>query len=436
MKDRSTKIRGTLFIIVLILLILPFIQNKSGIIKLELLKGSVAQPEKKYFSIKDWFSGDYQLAEEKYLNETFGFRSSFIRVNNQIAFSLFDKAKANGVIIGKNNYLYEENYIKAYYGTDFIGIDSIKHRIERLKFLQDTLKKLNKTLIVVFAAGKGSFYPEYFPKEFIKEKGKTNVEYHVKLAKEVGLNYIDFNQYFIENKSTSKYPLYPKYGIHWSNYGTCLAADSMIKYIEKIRNIDMPNLYWKDVKLENAKETDYDIGDGMNLLFYLRSNKMAYPDIQIESDSGKIKPSALVVADSYYWPMFGTSFTKALSNDHFWFYNQQVYPDFYQNGLMTSQVNLKEEIEKHDIIFIMATEATLPDLGWGFIENAYDLFKGVKKKLVFDAEFLRKMEIKRKYILTDEKWMEDIKRKAILNKISVDSMLTLDIIWIIQNESK
>lgn len=436
MKNSTPKIQGALFLIVLILLILPLIQNKFGFVKEELLKGSVVQPEKKYFSIKEWMSGDYQLAEEKYLNETFGFRNLFIRINNQIAFSLFNQAKANGVLVGKNNYLYEEGYINAYYGTDFIGIDSITHRIERLTFIQDTLKKLNKTIIVVFAAGKGSFYPEYFPDKFIKEKGKTNYEYHVKLAKEFGLNYIDFNKYFIDNKSTSKYPLYPQYGIHWSTYGSCLVADSMIRYIEKIRNIDMPNLYWKDVEWADAKETDYDIGDGMNLLFYLKSNKMAYPNIQVQSDSDKIKPSALVIADSFYWGMYGTTFTRALSNNHFWFYNKQVYPDFYQNGLETSKVNLKDEIANHDIIIIMATDASLPRLGWGFIENAYDLFKGIKKKPVYDAEMLQKIETKRNYIKSDKKWMEQIEKKAILNKISVDSMITNDVLWIIQNESK
>jgi hypothetical protein len=35
-------------------------------------------------------------------------------MNNQLAFSLFNKAKANGAVVGKENYLYEENYIKAY----------------------------------------------------------------------------------------------------------------------------------------------------------------------------------------------------------------------------------------------------------------------------------------------------------------------------------
>lgn len=409
------------------------IQSKFKFAKLAPLKGAITEPVKKYINAKDWFSGEYQLQEENYLNETFGFRNLFIRINNQIAFSFFNKAKANGVIIGKNNYLFEENYINAYNGTDFIGIDSISHRMDRLKFIQDTLNRLNKTLIVVFAAGKGSYYPEYFPENYVKANKPTNYEYHIKFAKEVGLNFIDFNKYFIENKNKSKYPLYPQFGIHWSNYGACIAADSMIKYVEKMRSIDMPNLYWDEVELSNAKESDYDIGDGMNLLFYLNSNKMAYPLIQIQSEVGKTRPSAIVIADSYYWLMFGNTFSRALSNNQFWFYNKQVYPEWYQNGLETSQVNLAEEIKNHDVIIIMATEATLPELGWGFIENAYNLFKGIKTKPKYDAEFQRKVNDLRNYIKTDKNWMEQIEKKAVLNKISVDSMLTLDAIYQIEH---
>ena len=37
---------------------------------------------------------------------------------------------------------------------------------------------------------------------------------------------------------------------------------------------------------------------------------------------------------------------------------------------------------------------------------------------------------------TDKKWMEQIEKKAVLNKISVDSMIVLDAIWLIQNENK
>lgn len=375
MKDKSIKIKRVLLFIILVLLIAPFLQGEFNIIKLDPLKGAITEPEKKHFNFKEWFSGIYQEHKEKYLNETFGFRSLLIRVNNQIAFALFNKAKANGVIIGKNNYLFEENYIKAYYGTDYIGYDSIKQRMQRLKYIQDTLTKLNKNIILIFAAGKGSFYPEYFPEKYKTEKKKTNYETHVEQAQQQGISYIDFNKYFLENKSKSPYPLYPQYGIHWSYYGMGLAADSIIRFIENTRNIDMPNLYWDQIEIAQPKESDYDIADGMNILCKLKSFNMAYPRFQIQSDSGKTKPSVLVVSDSYYWGMFNFGISNAFTNSHFWFYNKQIYPDSYQSPIETSQINLKDEIAKHDVIIIMATEATLPAFGWGFIEDTYTFFK-------------------------------------------------------------
>ena len=433
MKDISSKIKRFLFCIMLGLLLIPLIQSKFGFVKLASLQGAISKPNKTYINIKDWFSGDYQLQEEKYLNATFGFRNLFIRLHNQLAFSLFNVAKANGVIIGKNNYLFEENYIKAYYGSDFIGIDSITNRMQKLKYVSDTLSKLNKTVIVVFAAGKGSFYPEFFPKKFISVKSQTNYGLYLKLANEYRLNYIDFHKYFIEHKTTSKYPLYPQYGIHWSHYGMCIAADSIIKYIEKKRNIDMPNLFWNKIEMADAKESDYDIANGMNLCFKLKTFKMAYPVLQFQNDSGKIKPNVLVVSDSYYWGMYNFGIARTFSNNHFWFYNKQVYPEYFQNGLETSQINLKDEIEKHDVFIIMATEATLPGFGWGFIENTYDLFKGIKKQPAFDSIFNKKLINLRNYIKTDRNWLSHIEKKAIINKISVDSMITLDAIWQLQH---
>ena len=381
MRDISNKIKGLLFCLIIALLFLPIIQKRFELFQLEPLKGAITIPEKNYINIKEWFSGDYQLKKEKYLNESFGFRNLFIRINNQIAFSLFNVAKANGVIIGKKNYLYEESYIKAYNGTDFVGVDSITNRMMKLKIIQDSLSKLNKTIIVVFAAGKGSYYPEYFPDKYVLPKKQTNYELYVKLAKEYHINYIDFNKYFVDCKTFSKYPLYPQYGIHWSQYGMCLVADSIIKYIEKARNIDMPNLFWNKVEMSTPRETDYDIADGMNLMFKLKSFKMAYPLVQFQSDSNFTKPSVLVVSDSFYWGMFNFGITKAFSNNHFWYYNKQVYPDSFKKGIETSQLNLNDEIDNHDVIILMYTEATIGALGSGFIENVFTVLQEKNKQL-------------------------------------------------------
>lgn len=421
---------------IMLVLIIPFIQGKLHFMELAPLKGSVILPGETPFTFKSWFSGEYQEQQEAYLNETFGFRNLFVRINNQLAFSVFNKAKANGVIVGKKNYLYEENYIKAYFGTDFIGNDSINNRMQRLKFIQDTLAKLNKTMMLVFAAGKGSFYPEYFPDKVKREKGVTNYEKHVELAQNLGLKFIDFNKYFVEQKGKSKYPLYPQYGIHWSYYGMSLAADSMIRFIEKTRNIDMPDLYWDAIELAPPKISDYDIADGMNIKFRLKTFDMAYPNLQIQASEGKTRPSVLMIADSYYWDMFNFGISKAFSNDHFWYYNKQVYPDSFKSPLETSQLDLRAQIAQHDVIIIMATEANLPGFGWGFIENVYNSFHKNNAISGFDADFQEKLAAARLYIKSDKKWMEEIMKKAAKRKISVDSMITLDATWQLEQNNK
>ena len=369
------KIKEILLIFILLVLVFPAIQKMFNIIKVEWLKGAIIKIDKKELTTYNWFSGEYQEQSEKYFNENFGFRNAFIRLNNEIGFDFFRKAKANGVIIGKNDYLFEENYIKAYYGTDFIGKDSIDQRMDRLKYVQDTLKKLNKNIILIFAAGKGSYYPEYIPDKFRVKKRMTNYDYHLKLAKDFKINYIDFNDYFLKNKHKCKHPLYPQYGIHWSKYGMCLAADSIIRYIEKMRKIDMNNLYWKKVDIENPKDEDYDIANGMNLIFKLKSFKMGYPQIKFENVKSKVKPNLLVVSDSYYWGMFNFGISNVFNKSHFWYYNKEVYPETFSKPLFTRDIDLKKEINDHDVIIIMSTQATMTDLGWGFIEKLYQTLK-------------------------------------------------------------
>ena len=375
MKELKTNIKkNILFGVIIGILVFPGIQKHTGIVHEIGLKGAIVPVAKPDFTMRGWFDASCQEKMETYLNESFGLRNYFVRINNQIAFTFFRKAKASGVIIGKEKYLYEENYIRAYYGLDFIGEDSILHRMQKLKYVQDTLEKINKQIFIVFAAGKGSFYPEYFPDNYKTKKGKTNYVCHVQCARKLGVKYIDFNNYFLEKKNSSPYPLYPKHGIHWSYYGSCLVADSIIRYIEKGMDYHFADVEWNKITVRKEKDVDYDIGRGMNLIFKLKREKMAYPQISFISDSTKTKPSIIVIADSFYWILYNMGISNAFAQNHFWYYNKEIYPESFSSPTETSQINLKEELDKHDVIVLLATEATLSGLGWGFIENTYNLF--------------------------------------------------------------
>ena len=110
MKKPSTLIlKKTLFVSIICLLFLPIIQQQVKLIKLVPLSGYFTPIEQSSFSLETWFEGEYQTNKQDYLNDKIGFRPLFIRLYNQVYYTFFNLARANGVIIGKENYLYEAN---------------------------------------------------------------------------------------------------------------------------------------------------------------------------------------------------------------------------------------------------------------------------------------------------------------------------------------
>ena len=190
------------------------------------------------------------------------------------------------------------------------------------------------------------------------------------------INLLDFYSWFMNMKSSSDYPLFPKTGIHWSKYGEFLVADSIIKYINSKNN----QLLKSEIIINNIDystrilDTDDDIEKGMNLLFNIKDLKMGYPNFQFKkSDSLELK--ILTVADSYYWGLFNAGLSKdVFNNGQFWFYNQEIYPDSYQEILRVSDINLQSALESNDVIILLSTDANLNKFAFGFIEQVYEIY--------------------------------------------------------------
>ena len=125
------------------------IQHLTGFANVRALKGAVVLAEAPTFSDSTWLNGNYQDQTDKFLNDQFGFRPSYVRLHNQIKYSLYNDVNANGVIIGKDWYMYEWNYIRAYYGLDFIGDSLIMDKVHKIRTIQDTLASKDKTLLIV-----------------------------------------------------------------------------------------------------------------------------------------------------------------------------------------------------------------------------------------------------------------------------------------------
>ncbi len=435
--DKTNKISLILFLLLMAGLILPSVQQFTKIIDVGPLYGAIEKADKPSLSLKSWADEGFQSSTEKYLNQAFGFRNWFVRLHNQIAYSLFRETNAHSVVIGKASYLYEENYIKTYYGRDFIGDSLMAARIARLKYLHDTLASLGKELIVVMAPGKADFYPGFIPDYLRGERYKTNYEAFIEDAADAHLDIIDFNRWFIERKNSSPYPLYPKTGIHWSRYAMNLVIDSLIRYIGEKRNLDMPDAVIGPVHLSRRLlSPDRDIEDGMNLIFDIPNFPMAYADITF-NDTGKEKPSIMVISDSFFWGLYNKGFIDhAFDEGEFWFYNREIFSPMITGSQMVSQVDLFKKLMQKDIVMLMTTDANLVKFPWGFDESAVFALKNLKDYNIMQLLRKEKIEGYIRAIKASPEWFEKVKAKAAKRNIPVDSMLRLDAAYMVDNEGK
>jgi len=418
--------------IIMVTLFLPLIQSTFHYSKIEKLSGDFIPAPNTPITKDLWLSKEFQEKKEKYINDHFGYRETCIRIYNQFAFYLFKKAKANGVTIGKENYLFEQGYIDAYYGQDYIGADSIRNKCIMLSMLNDTLKKLNKTLLLVFAPGKAAFYPEYIPPQPYSAKGITNIEVYLRFVKELNIAHIDFHTWFNHNKKKSPYPLVPKYGTHWSQFGAYIAMDSILKRIEHIRNIDIPGPTLKKMNVGKFDGSDYDIEKGMNLFFRFKKQDLANPEISYpENPDQTKKPATIVIADSYYWQMLYMGIANCFSSSNYWYYFKQAHNPKFEHSKKIEEINVSEDINNHDVMIIMASDINLPKFGWGFIDSAY--YKYYKTapnySLYYNKNNLHQVM---NDIASDPNWMQIIQQKAEYKNISVDSMLYLDALYVIE----
>jgi hypothetical protein len=434
MEQLSHKAKKYLLAGILLFLLLPFAQQVLKFHNEKPLRGYINPIEKPFFNMHDWWSGDYQLKYEEWHNANFGLRSDLVRVHNQIAFMLYNKAKANGVIIGKENYLYELFYIRAYTGKDYVGKSSVMQTAQQLKQLQDSLEAKGTTLIVCLAPGKASYYPEYIPDEYGPASDSTNYKVMSAEFNRLGVNLIDYNKWFLELKKTSEHPLFPKTGIHWSRNSSLLAFDSLVHYVERKRGVDMPEIVIERTEVRDSMESpDDDIGEAMNLLWPIKTQPLPYPVYHFGDTTGKAHVSMMTISDSYFWNMFDRGITPSPFErvDFYYYFKEHHFSPVQTMEAVSEQAGVLDA-EKHDVVVIMSTEANLFGIGWGFIGSAFNHYVLHKLSQPLD----QRVKDFENAIRMDEKWLNAVKEKAVEEGVPLDTMIRRDAIYMAEEERK
>ena len=432
--DKAKNIKRLMFGGILFAISIPMLLTFYPIMDFEPLNGSFEEKVKPELNFDDLYSGKYQKLMEEYLNDNTGGRPYLVRINNQMEWWLFKATNVESVVIGKENYLYEQSYIDAYYGTDFIGDDVVKEKMRKLARVRDTLESRGVKLVVAIAPGKGSFYPEYFPAEVKTKMQRTNYQAYKEAFEKTNIPFVDFRSWFESIKSTSKYPLFPKGGIHWSSYGEILAADSLIKRINGLTTDSQMNSIHIDFfkSAQSAYYRDEDIEESMNLLFNLDDGTLGYPVHNVIKHKASRTTQLLTIADSYFWDMHHWRSNGYFTNGQFWYYNREVYPDFYAKETFVQDfVDLGYEVEKNDVVLIMFTDANLKDFAYDFIDRLYDEYcsHGREKREKRIAKIIED-------IRNTPDWINYVKKQAQNEGISLEEALRKNAVYMMIQEEK
>ncbi len=380
MLKKENKIKKGLFIFLFAIMLLPGLQQNFPFITSGKLYGYFAEAPYAEFSWPKWWDGSYRDETNKYLNDNVGFRPDLLRANNQLEYSLFQKLHATWLAPGKDHYLFQTHHINAYYGRDFIGYAAIVDKMVKYKAINDTLARSGKLMVLIHSPCKAFFYPEYLPENLKSPQRKpTNFETYVHVADSLGISQVNFNSWFVSLKQTTKELLFTKQGIHWSVYGSLLAADSLVKYIEKHRNIHVPHLVWtKIVHTTTARGPDDDLAKTLNLIYPTVTETFSYPEVTYPEDASKVKPKAIYIGDSFLETWINDGLMEHTNAEwQVWNHFSTIRDRNYAEGQPQRDIagyDWINAIKNTDCIVIMYTSFNMNEFGDGFIEKAYEYF--------------------------------------------------------------
>lgn len=346
------------------------------------LTGLVISDEKPELSRSSWFSGAYQRECDDYDNDHWALKTWMVRANNQLYYDWFRQIRVNGFVIGKEDYIFSESYIFSAFGDDLLKEEKVRTLLEKAKVIQDTLDRKGIKLLLVYAPGKGEYCKEFVQDKYVHPVSQTNHDLYVKYSKQLGLNYLDIYDWFNKLKPTTQYPLFPKFGHHWSYYGACLASDTIIKHIEKLTGRDLPAIGWNNVEVvDSSRSRDADVLKSMNLLTVPSQNmKLAYPELLFETDTTKNTTRVLTVSDSYWYDQVYMGVpANCFAGGQFWYYYNKVIPSPRPGEKVEVwQLDLKKEIESNKVVMLLYSDGNLPTFGNAFIPDVYELYTSPK----------------------------------------------------------
>ena len=236
-------------------------------------------------------------------------------------------------------------------------------------------------------------------------------------------------QWFLQLKDTADFALFPKTGMHWSNYASLLAADTLIRYMEHLGDVNIRNLVLGPRELDRARDPDDDLERLLNLLRPIPKPKYDYADCGTDGDTTAFKPKMIVIGDSFWWTIaVQLPLREIFSIAPYWYYNSTIHFDSLHHAV--NEVNLAEELRSADFVVLSYSATQQYRMNDGFTHNALEALGVTDPFAGPDYAFEREVQRSVGEIIADPNSMKMIRKKAILNHKPLEKAVRDDATWI------
>ena len=165
-----------------------------------------------------------------YFQEHFAFRNELVTGNALLHGRLLETSTADGVIQGKNGWLYYKDSLDDYLGQELLSDRSLFNIAHMLSMTQQALEEKGVNFLFTIAPNKNSLYGDNMPYyDKLKVSDQTNRENLESWLKTEKVAYADLYQALMDEDEV----LYHARDSHWNNKGAALAADVLMDALGK-----------------------------------------------------------------------------------------------------------------------------------------------------------------------------------------------------------
>lgn len=270
------------------------------------LEGVVANQAQPRFTWAGFWNGTFQKQSETWFAESFGLRGWFIRINNQIAYSVFgvSRQRNDRVVVGQFEQLYELPYLRdACHMKQPLPTARLNELAERIARVQSLFESRHVRFITVITPQKASIYPEFMPLAFRNNMGTAERDYDaiVPLLRRHGVTLVDGHELTLQAKSKFDYPLFCQGSTHWNDLGAFPTARAVVPLLNQQDSKSPASVSLGKIATTNrASGSEADLVAFMNVLAPPRHYVVPLPEIRTSGALGeKTKQTLVIVGGSF-----------------------------------------------------------------------------------------------------------------------------------------